>query len=634
LKDVKKEQVYQYLTLIGLDCARFLLLWASFFAVELYAWILLDANDPVVLAFGLFWALLLSALVYVIPRKASRIVFGILYYLPALWTIGQVGYYQIFGKLMWFTSTQFAGEGAEFVGSILSNFTAGFWIYSILLIAIGVLVLVFYPKTARNHWVRLGMLAPVLLSILYLNLLPETVFVKDKDVWGTKSEFGQSSSLRATYNTMYDAENVYNICGIYHLSFRDLWVNHLYPLTPAYRTQVKAQRKDIDAYFDARGERTDNEMTGIFAGKNVVLVLMESMDDWMITPQDTPTLCRLMDEGIHFTQFYTPNFGTARTINSEFCMNTGIYLPTTGKYVFDYITNDFRQSIAGVLNAEGYTSEVFHYNTREFYSRGVMEPAMGYDGYNTYMDYTDVKDELYSDQYLFDNDTLYDLFFREGQTLNTIITRAAHGSYIYREVLSHYALKQYPQYRGMFGSEEEDCCRVKARLIDDLFARLLTELSVAGQLENTVIIAMTDHYTYLYDDKKEMIDLSGLTGKSSLLLEKTPCFIWSANAPATQVDKTLNTADLVPTVLNLLGIRTKWDYLGQDAFDPNYPGYAIFPNGDWIRDGVVMHAGHVVECPTGTTPTEEYLQEMSALAQEFVHISNCLLTSNYYKQFS
>ena len=620
--------------MIGLDSARFLMLLGSFFAVELYGWILLDAGDSVILWFGFFWALILASICYAIPRKASRIVFGILYYLAALWTIAQVGYWQIFGKLMWFTSTQFAGEGAEFVGSIMSNFTTGFWVYSLVLIALGVAVLVFYPKTARNHWVRLGMVMPVFLSILYLNLLPETVFQKDQGVWGTKSEFGQSSSLRATYNTMYDAANVYKICGIYHLSFRDLWVNHLYPLTPAYRNQINAQRKTVDAYFTERGAHQDNEMTGIFEGKNVVLVLMESMDDWMITPEDTPTICRLMDEGIQFTEFYTPNFGTARTINSEFCMNTGIYLPTTGKYVFDYITNDFRQSVPGTLNAQGYTSEVFHYNTREFYSRGVMEPAFGYDGYNTYMDYTDVKNELYSDQYLFDNPTLNDLFFRDGQTVNTIITRAAHGSYIYREVLSYYAMKRYPQYKGKYGSEEEDCCRVKAKLIDDLFARLLAELEAKGQLENTVIVAMTDHYTYLYDDKKEMTELSGLTGKSKLLLEKTPCFIWSPDAPAVQVEKTLNTADLVPTLMNLMGVDTPWEYLGCDAFDPSYPGYVIFPNGDWIRDGVVMQKGKVVENPRNVTLSEAYLQEMSQLAQEFVHISNILLTCDYYEKFS
>lgn len=630
---MKKEKIYKYLTMSGLDITRFFMIAAPFFLIELYSYILLSPPRSAPLLFGLFWAVLLGSILYAIPKKVSRVVFGVVYYTMALWTVAQVGYYQIFGKLMWFSSTQFAGEGAEFVGSIMSNFTTTFWLLSLVLIVLGVPVIIFYPKTARNHWVRLGMLVPAFFSILWLNLLPETVFVEDQDVWGTKSEFGQSSSVRATYNTMYDARNVYDICGMYHLAFRDLWVNHLYPLTPGYRHQIGSQRAQIDQYFEERGIHQDNEMTGIFEGKNVVLVLMESMDDWMVTEDDTPTICRLMDEGINFTQFYTPNFGTARTINSEFCMNTGIYLPTTGKYVFDYVTNDYRQSIASQMVSAGYTSEVFHYNTREFYSRGVLEPAIGYDGYNTYMDYTDAKNDLYSDQYLFDNQTLNGLFFRQGQTFNTIITRTAHGSYIYREVLSNYALKQYPEYRGLYGSEEEDCARVKAKLMDDLFARLLQELEAQGQLENTVIIAMTDHYTYLYDDKNEVIDLSGLTDKSTLLLEKTPCFIWSTDCPRLEMDKTLNTADLLPTVMNLMGVDSPWQYLGQDAFDPDYSGYVIFPNGSWIADGIVYQSGKVTENLHGKKYTEEYLAQMNAIAQDFIHISNTLLTCDYYAKY-
>ena len=517
-----------------------------------------------------------------------------------------------------------------YVWEILSNFTVIYWIGLVFSLGAGVAVIWFYPQTARNHYVRTAMLVPFAACVLALNLLPEAVFVKDKDVWGTRSEYAQSSSLRATYKTMYDAKNVYNICGFYQLTFRDIWVHEVYPLTPAYRMQLNAQMEDIDGYFEDRGDHEENAMTGIFAGKNVVLVMMESMDDWMITPEDTPTICRLMDEGINFTNFYTPGYGTARTINSEFCMNTGIYLPTTGKYVFDYVTNDYRQSIANRMVANGYSAEVFHYNTREFYSRGVFEPAMGYHSYNTYMDYTQEKDDLYSDQYLFDNATLNDLFFREGQTFNTIITRSAHGSYIYREVLSHYALRQYPEYRGKYASEEEDCSRVKAKLVDDLFARLLRELEEKGQLENTVILAMTDHYTYLYKNTDELLGLCGVTKENQLLLEKTPCFIWTPGGPSMQVEKTLNTADFLPTVLNLMGMNPDWQYLGQDAFDPDYAGYCIFPDGSWLSDGVLYQSGKILVNEKNKDCPEEYLQEMSSVASRFVHVSNLLLTSDYY----
>ena len=361
-------------------------------------------------------------------------------------------------------------------------------------------------------------------------------------------------------------------------------------------------------------------MTGIFEGKNVVLVLMESIDDYMVTEEDTPTLCKLMDEGINFTNFYTPGYGSARTLNSEFCMNTGSYLPTTGKYVFNYINNDYSQSVASQLTDQGYNGLVFHYNTPKFYSRGVFEPALGYEAYVAYEDYTDDEEALYSDQLLFDNPELESLFFRDGQTLNTIITRSAHLSYVYNEVLSYRALKWYPEYRGKYGSEEEDCARVKAKLVDDMFARLLTELEEHGQLENTVIIAITDHYTYGYKNVEEMMKLSGVT--DSLLLEKTPCFIWSADGPDVDVDKTLNTADLLPTVINMMGI-TDVQYLGQDAFDPNYRGYVIFPDGTWITDGIKS---------TESTLTEEEHRKMDALAAEFIQISNLILTSDYYKE--
>ena len=162
---------------------------------------------------------------------------------------------------------------------------------------------------------------------------------------------------------------------------------------------------------------------------------------------------------------------------------------------------------------------------------------------------------------------------------------------------------------------------MKARLVDDMFTRLLVELAEHGQLENTVIIAMADHYTYGYKNTEELLTLSGVD--DPLLLEKTPCFIWSADCESITVDKTLNTADLLPTVINLMGIQSNMQYLGADAFDPNYQGYAIFPDGTWITKGIKS---------TASTLTEEENAKMDALAAEFIHVSNLLLTSDYYKQ--
>jgi phosphoglycerol transferase MdoB-like AlkP superfamily enzyme len=610
-----------------------LYLGAAYFLVELLAIILLGSNDLLCLGFGLVWSVLLASLVLLLPRRVGRWVFGITYYVFSLWTIAQAGYFQVFDKMMWLSAILYAGEGAVFLGDVLRSFTLAWWIASAAVLFIGYLYIRFYPRNTGKILLRLPYLGLAAVMIVALFFMPRILTARDKNIWGTRSEYGQSSSYRAAYEIMYDAKRVYNMCGIYHLTMRDIWSNSIYPLSGEYRRSLKKQVSEVTEYFDERPEKTDNEMTGAFAGKNVILVLMESMDDWMITDEETPTLKRLMAEGVTFTNFYTPGYGSARTLNTEFTINTGIYLPTTGRYVFDYVTNSYKQSFASQMTANGYSAEVFHYNEPSFYSRGVFEPAMGYNSYITYEDYEEDEDALFDDCLLFDNQELNDLFFREGATFNTIITRSAHLSYKYNEVLSHYALKKYPEYRGKYASEEEDCARVKAKLVDDMFARLLQELEQKGQLENTVIIGVTDHYTYGYKEMDELLAHSGV--ENVLLLEKTPCFIWSADCEPMEVNKVLNTSDFLPTMLNLLGIDSPYNYLGQDAFDPNYEGYAYFPDGSWIREDAVCEInddGEPVLLYTNSFITEDEMQEMSDKILKYINVSNLLLTSDYYKK--
>jgi len=611
---------------------QILLLAGSYFLVEVFAWVQLKPENATGLAFGAVWALLLTCLCLLLPRLAGRIFYGISYAVIFAWTLAQTGYDQTFGKMMWLTDMFFAGEGAVFFGDVLATYSAFWWLGGAGLLVLGVLAICIWPDWKKTAAWRIGAAAAAAVCVAGLVALPQVVFLRDREIWGTRSEYARSSSYRATYETMYSPRSVYDICGVYQLTVRDFWKHELYPLTPGFRMEQNRNKQTIDDFFARRGGSGGNSMTGALEGKNVVLVLMESMDDWMITEEDTPTLARMMDEGINFTNFYTPFYGSARTINTEFCANAGLFLPTNGNYLFDYVTNHFNQSMASQFVDNGYTAEVFHYNEPSFYSRGVFEPALGYNRYNTYEDYTDNEDDLFNENYLFENPELSELFFREGQTFNFIITRSAHLSYVYNEVLSHYALKQYPEYRGKYGHEEEDCARLKARLVDDMFARLLTELEERGQLENTVIVGITDHYTYGFKDVDKMLELSGVD--EEFLLEKTPCFIWSADGPDMEVDKTLNTSDLLPTVLNLMGIDSPYHYLGRDAFDDDYVGYALFQDGNWIVDGTWWNPETEQQRLLDENArylSDEEAEQMLLLLLEYGKISNLLLTTDYYK---
>ena len=620
---------------------RFLLIPLSFFLVELFGFCFLGqtftAGQLWPLAFGALWAVMLSALVRALPEKAGRIVYGVLYALAAIYTIVQTGYYHLFQEMMWLSDFRYASEGANYADVLLS-YPAGWWLGILGVTTLGVLVVWKFPRWKVKWHSEVLCLILILLAGCWAQSLPEKQFEKDEDIKYAGSDFGRMQSSQAAYENMFNAHRLYQICGVYQTLCKDIYTHGIYPLTPAYTEAHEAGRAEVDTWFSQKNDPEKNEMTGLLAGKNVVLVLMESMDDWMIG-EYTQTINRLMAEGINFTHFYTPVYGGIRTFNTEFCINTGSFLSSAGGYAFDYVTNEYPQSLASLLRRQGYSAKTFHYNSPNFYSRGVFSEAMGYEDYVCYADYLqgvsadDAKKLLYDDQLLFDNEGLKQEFFREGQRLNFIITRSAHLSYKYNEVLSYWGLKKYPEFKGLTGNEETDCAYLKAKLVDDLFARLMTELEAQGELENTVIIGVTDHYTYGYKNEQALLELSGVDQK--LLLERTPCFIWSADLEPMEVDKVLNTSDLLPTVLNLLDIDSPYDYIGTDAFDSRYPGFAPFSNGSWFYENAAYDASTKKLLTTDggeVILTQEQRRKLNESVQTFTRVNNLILETDYYAQ--
>ncbi len=627
----------------GKGAVPYVLVVLSFFLVEVLAAFFLSLTGEYTpaqlwpLAFGALWAVILGGGLRVLPCKAARVGYGIGYFLAVIYAGVQTGYYLLFSQMMWLSDFRYASEGADYADVILA-YPAGWFLGSAGLLALGGILLWKFPKW-QGSWKNVLAAVLAVAAAVGAWFLPEAVFVNDKTIQYAGSDYGRAKSAEAAYTNMFNAHRLYQVCGLYQTACKDVYKNAIYPLTPSHALAQAEAKEEIDAYFASREAPVRNAMTGLLEGKNVILVLMESMDDWMIG-EHTPTLRRLMGEGMNFTRFYTPVYGGIRTFNTEFCVNTGSFLSSQGGYAFDYVTNTFDQSLASQLRQEGYSAKTFHYNDPNFYSRGEFSPAMGYEEYVYYKDYIEETDEktvknlLYDDLLLFDNQGLNQEFFREGKpTLNFIITRSAHLSYKYNEVLSYWGLKKYPQYKGMTGNEETDCAYLKAKLVDDLFARLMEELVEKDQYHNTVIIGVTDHYTYGYKDMDSLRSLSGVD--EDILLERTPCFIWSADMEAMEVDKVLNTSDLLPTVLNLLNAEREYAYIGHDAFDTRYPGYVPFSNGSWIYGDTAYDASakkYLSISGKEHTVTAEVQKQMADTVQEFVRVNNLILDTDYYKK--
>ena len=52
--------------------------------------------------------------------------------------------------------------------------------------------------------------------------------------------------------------------------------------------------------------------------KNIIMIMLESIDSWLVTDETMPTLTYLKNTGIDFTNRYSPAFGGGYTINTEF----------------------------------------------------------------------------------------------------------------------------------------------------------------------------------------------------------------------------------------------------------------------------------------------------------------------------
>ena len=601
-------QLLLVLTFVSLD------LWLRYKtrAIGLYAITELAPN-----LLTLFWAVLLSTLVTLIPsRKWGRIAYGVVYGFYFIYTLVQYGVYLVLDRFVYVTDLVLAGEGADYADYVLEFITPGLIVQLLTLIGFGVLGVVFFPKkpqAPKKAMLVRGMAA--LLAVLGISQAGSLYGeLAGENVWDNF----QSPAFE--YKRFVSPNFGMQITGVYHFLCRDIQVQ----LGRAFNdtTELSAE---IDAYFEEKPDHLGNEYTGILEGKNVIAVMLESIDDWMITPEVMPTLHQMMTEGINFTNHYTPDYASGYTFNTEFAFNLGVYPYSNGNVSYALTRSSFPYSIANMFAAEGYTANSFHEGEPDFYNRGPMHTAFGFGIYHCYRDYPIFLEGLHSvhdDTFLPRNDALWEIMTGPEKFYSFVITYSAHLPYAQDE-LSVWARRQFPEYNDY--GEELSGLYAKARLTDEMFRLMLERLEAEGKLQNTVFVCYGDHYAYGVQDLELLQQKSEEAGSS--ILEKTPAFIWWPGSEGVTVDKVCHTVDLAPTVMNLFGMEVPKNLMGSDILDDSYEGYAIFPYTTWIKGGTYVQYGEV---KWNDGMTDEEIQQMNAFVQRYYYINDSILEADYY----
>ena len=603
--------------LINVLCYVYLVF--SFFILELFmrnlvagSWdIKYDTDIPNIFSFSIIGAIVL--LISLIPKTYVRvIVYGVVYYVFVLLLLVHTVYFQVFGKLFGFQDLLLAKEGSDYIDYIIGFFDAEFLMLLLGLLAAGIVGILFIRKTAmgRKEW-SLWVGATVLSAILYCH----TFFQEDYGGWDS---FANDSYI---YATMNNRQRAFELCGFYQYELKDL-KKFLF----RHRRADQSQKQKITEYFNRRAEEEgqgQNAMTGLLQGKNMVFVLMESISDIACNDEVMPNLSRMSREGIYFSNMYAPIYGTAATMNAELVTNVGLYAPLDGSMVYSFADNYFPHSLAARFTEHGYTAKQYHYNVAEFYDRNLLNSAFGYKEYVSFLDYAGAECTL--DPVLAENEKIYQKLTQNEKYFDYIITYSAHLGYDDTGENVQYALEKYPQYIGMTDSNEIDHYFAKARITDDMLGELVQRLQADGLLENTVIVAIGDHFPYGIADKNALYQLSGVDSYEQLLY-KVPCVLWTPGMESIEINKITASNDLVPTLVNLMGFGDCSMYVGNDIFDENYEGYVYCADGSWISGNCYYHDGKLVY----GSLEQEKIDEMNSKVMDSITVNDLILQTDYY----
>ena len=393
---------------------------------------------------------------------------------------------------------------------------------------------------------------------------------------------------------------------------------------------------NLAAYCATLEPSMSNEYTGLFEGKNLIMITAEAFTAEAIDPVITPNLYRLATRGINFTDSYVP--ATAGTIGGEFSHIFGL-LPQDGGVSFYHMAcrGNTYLTMSQRLNALGYYGMAFHNNDYQYYTRNVTHNLLGYsEGYmgwgNGLESYID---PVWPESDLQMMEATIPMYIDQQPFNIYYMSVSGHSNY------SRYANAQSRAHWDETASLEGQCsdtirayiaCQVD---LDRAVGYLLEQLEAEGILDDTVIAICADHYPYGLDNE-HLSELYGYEVTNTVLRDHNRLILWCGcleDEDPIIVDTPTMSIDMLPTLLNLFGIEYDSRLLpGRDVFSDAMPLY--FNAGyDWRTDlGTYLssRATFYPDDPDAEIP-EGYVEAVRAIVANRINYCSGVLSSNYFR---
>ena len=399
---------------------------------------------------------------------------------------------------------------------------------------------------------------------------------------------------------------------------------------------------DMDAYVASQTASMQNDYTGLFEGKNLIMITAEAFTDEAIDPVRTPTLYRMATKGIQFKDYYQP--ASAGTTGGEVENIFGV-LPLSGGATMNMLaTHTNSQLISWYLNDLGYYGEAYHNNDYMFYDRNITHVTFGYsEGFmgvgNGMEEY--ISTNLWPESDLEMLQGTVERYINEDHFDIYYMSVSAHSAYSW----SQNAMAK--RYREEVADLEDDYSEpVLSYLasnmdLDRAMEYLINRLEEEGKADDTVIVISADHFPYGLDADSTLgrqpylTELYGYAPENYMQRDHNRLIMWCGSLEDDKpivVEEPVSSLDIQPTLLNLFGLPFDSRlYLGRDVFSDATP--IVFNTCyDWKTDRGTYIASRREFTPAkdGDEVSEEYINNMNTIVKNKMVFNRGLISNDYY----
>jgi len=390
------------------------------------------------------------------------------------------------------------------------------------------------------------------------------------------------------------------------------------------KDEVMISKEELKKIIGAKEETIiNNAMSGVFEGKNLIVVMVESLDDHVID-EYLPTLSALKETGIYFDQYYVPRY-QAVTADSEFIYNTSL-IPVlkNGTTFTKYQNNSYNISLASLFTDKGYKTYYFHDYYGSFYNRENAIQGLGFDQI------------FFAEDLGIEVDKGMIEMPKDIDMIKSSLTKIdpEHPFYCFYTTISGHqkyerpTTKEYADYyKSVVESKHDDIFPyylAAIRLSDDAIDEMLLQLEKQQLIDETVIVITSDHSA-----KKTGNDIVQKSEESPHLSFKGPLIIWTPGLDRKTVNTISSSFDVLPTLANMFSLNyDPNNYVGKDIFNqgerfiPFYDKQWMTDNGyyDAPRQNYISFAGK-----------SENIKNYSEKLIEVQEVGQAILKYNYYQ---